>query len=404
MHSCLNRRLLVGLSILAAALAGCDDAGDAEPRAATVRDSAGVMIVESPAALADRLLGWALSAEPEVRIGVVEGDPDYQLSLVTGAASLPDGRIAVVNGGTQEVRFFSPAGEFLQSVGRQGRGPGEFQFPQLLPAPSYDSLLIADFLANRFTFIGSDGGFGRFITPAWPPAEPLGWLGGGSVLMQRSGATATPDTPEGLITNEITFLTASLDGGSTGTVAQLPGPRIWVWKTPRQIIFTSVPFDGVPSAAVGADEIYIAPGGPPEVRVYGEDGALRRVLRIERASEPLARSEWDDLVEAQVADEDTPGEQAALRGRYARMPMPDQKPAFRRVLVDAAGQAREEHFRADTLAAAGWTVFDRGGTALGTVQTPAGLVVQQIGRDFVLGRARDELDIEYVVRYRLAPS
>jgi hypothetical protein len=35
------------------------------------------------------------------------------------------------------------------------------------------------------------------------------------------------------------------------------------------------------------------------------------------------------------------------------------------------------------------------------VQTPAGLTVYQIGPDWILGRVRDELDVESVRVYRL---
>jgi hypothetical protein len=46
-------------------------------------------------------------------------------------------------------------------------------------------------------------------------------------------------------------------------------------------------------------------------------------------------------------------------------------------------------------------VFDRDGRYLGTVETPAGFYVHQIGADFVLGRWLDELDVEYVSMHRL---
>ncbi len=50
---------------------------------------------------------------------------------------------------------------------------------------------------------------------------------------------------------------------------------------------------------------------------------------------------------------------------------------------------------------AGITLVENGGLAgrhrmLGTVEMPGDLMVQQIGRDFVLGYAWDELEVEYM--------
>ena len=43
-----------------------------------------------------------------------------------------------------------------------------------------------------------------------------------------------------------------------------------------------------------------------------------------------------------------------------------------------------------------WTVLDSRGFVQGFVETPSRLVVHQIGEDFILGKALDELGVEYV--------
>jgi hypothetical protein len=48
-----------------------------------------------------------------------------------------------------------------------------------------------------------------------------------------------------------------------------------------------------------------------------------------------------------------------------------------------------------------WTVFAPEGRALGTVETPPGLRIMEIGADYVLGVWRDDLDVEHVRMYRL---
>jgi hypothetical protein len=51
-----------------------------------------------------------------------------------------------------------------------------------------------------------------------------------------------------------------------------------------------------------------------------------------------------------------------------------------------------------------WNVFDRDGALLGAVSVPARLRVKQIGTDFVLGVAVDDLGIEHVQLYSLTRS
>jgi hypothetical protein len=48
-----------------------------------------------------------------------------------------------------------------------------------------------------------------------------------------------------------------------------------------------------------------------------------------------------------------------------------------------------------------WLVFDTDGQWLGTVDMPAAFTVNEIGPDYVLGVARDSLDVQYVRMYRL---
>jgi hypothetical protein len=51
-----------------------------------------------------------------------------------------------------------------------------------------------------------------------------------------------------------------------------------------------------------------------------------------------------------------------------------------------------------------WWVFSSDGARLGTAHTPTGLRVQVIGDGVVWGVATDDLDVNYIVRYRLSSS
>ncbi len=62
-------------------------------------------------------------------IGIEMGDSNYVFGQIIGADVLPDGRIAVLDLQKNSISLFSPSGDFIELVGRQGSGPGEFMLP-----------------------------------------------------------------------------------------------------------------------------------------------------------------------------------------------------------------------------------------------------------------------------------
>jgi hypothetical protein len=48
-----------------------------------------------------------------------------------------------------------------------------------------------------------------------------------------------------------------------------------------------------------------------------------------------------------------------------------------------------------------WIVLDDQGQTVARVQTPPGVMVLEIGSDYIVGLSRDELDVESVSLYRL---
>jgi hypothetical protein len=75
--------------------------------------------------------------------------------------------------------------------------------------------------------------------------------------------------------------------------------------------------------------------------------------------------------------------------------------AYGRLLVDSEGNLWVADYSEERDDEGTWSVFDPEGRFLGTVETPTGGRVHQIGDDFVLGIWRDELNVEYVRLYEL---
>jgi hypothetical protein len=314
---------------------------------------------------------------------------------------MPDGRTLVVNAGTQELRFFDPAGAFLHSVGRQGQGPGEFQYPLLIPALEYDTIHVFD-RAGRVVVFDSDGRLVR--THNVRMAFPVGILTNGRVLTDRNTALAGFDSPEGIVQNDVIYELVDPVSGASDTIAQVAGQALFLGNTDGRISFTQVPFDVPPNAATAGARFYVTPGEAAEVRVFDGAGVERERYRILLPAEPLSREAWDRIIVERVKGAPDQAGRAELERRYARMSPPAALPAIERILVDMAGHIWLERYSGDRTAPRQWFVLDATGRALGRVETPAGFVIEHIGRDFVLGRWPAGDDAERVGRYRLRRS
>ncbi|MYA33339.1 MAG: hypothetical protein F4164_05510 [Gemmatimonadales bacterium] len=84
----------------------------------------GRVVISSPDSPSSRAARAPTLVE-ELRIGSVEGDCDAFASVVSLFVDGP-GRIYVADLGANTIRIFSPSGACLQTLGRDGSGPGEF--------------------------------------------------------------------------------------------------------------------------------------------------------------------------------------------------------------------------------------------------------------------------------------
>ena len=102
----------------------------------TIRDSAGIEIVENHAPVWDGDDFWTVDPEPEFvlgGLGAAPGDSAHLIWNIFGAKPLSDGRIVMLNpDGDNKVLVFEPSGRLAALFGRSGRGPGEFQYPMRL--------------------------------------------------------------------------------------------------------------------------------------------------------------------------------------------------------------------------------------------------------------------------------
>ena len=99
---------------------------------------------------------WSLDTAAGVVIGEVDGPDEYVFGQISGVVVDAARRIHVADPQTKRITVFSAEGRFLQHVGRNGEGPGEFRHVSgLAEAPGGFAAL--DPILRRVTVFGPAG-------------------------------------------------------------------------------------------------------------------------------------------------------------------------------------------------------------------------------------------------------
>ena len=407
---------LAALALLAAA-AACDrtdPAADPAPEVplVVVRDSAGIEIVENLAPEWDEGDQWTVAVEPSVVIGGYRGvdetvDSSHLVWSVGDVRPLSDGRIAVLSGGEKKLFLFESSGEFAGSIGREGRGPGEFGYPEHLQVLPGDTLVVWDFMFGAISHFNPSGELlrdwrvdvGALLTSMreWDrrlPERVALPLADGSFVVE---AYLTPlgFYPPSPYRSPFEYFRIDSTYGAHSLGRWEGREHIYEPGMPA-----SIPFPPEAYLATGGSPIsvYVTNGDEYEVHEYSDAGALRRIIRRNADPIPITAGDterWKEDWERQNAEYSWEPWDAVM----AELPPREFRPAVVGLVVDSEGHLwvadRKERANSD------WSVFDPAGRWLGTVELPLHRV-EWIGEDLIVGVTVDpDIGVEVVEGYRL---
>jgi hypothetical protein len=386
--------------------AGCDAAGGSEA-ATVVRDSAGISIVENSHSMWRSGQGWRLSATPEVVVGDRLDDPDYELFRVTGAVRLPDGRLVIANSGTQELRFYDATGVHLRTVGRQGGGPGEFEWVGWMARYGADSLIAWDSRLRRISVFDRSGDFQRnenledqtyFADFAFSD----GTLIAREMVMMMMGGDGD-EIIEGSQRRTVQYASFAPTGERLGDMGPFPEDEYWIDVEEHMHRWLRV-FGGRTVRALADSIFWVGTGRTYTLNGYDRNGRLvRQVRNLTHKPAPVIAGDVTQWVEETMAGMES-GMADHMRSFFESIPPPEMMPPYDDLVVDTEGNLWVERYQRPGESQHVWTVFDPEGQMLGAVDVPGGVSVLEIGNDYVLGQWQDEFDIEQVHLYRLIKS
>jgi hypothetical protein len=342
----------------------------------------------------------SLAEKPRLMIGNAT-DSAYRFRQVRGVMLFADGRIAVADGASLQLRLFSPEGRFLSASAGRGNGPGQILNMHWARRLKGDTIAINSGLSSAALY-SSTGQFVRtavFAPGVVPPARPrllVALLHGGlgvvtplpNVTPRPTGSRWTESLPLELVT----------DSGSPprqlGTVPYLEMEQ--VSSGPMPIWLSSI---GV--FAASDERFYAGFGDRYQIRVYASDGKLQSIIRRAWTPTPITADDWERWVVewSKLWVRSTGAEREREIQQVRESPWAEQNPAFSQFIVDRGGRlwVREAHWQ-DAIAAGSlvdvpavpseWSVFDARGRWLGDVRMPTGFLPFEIGTDYVAGILR----------------
>ncbi len=341
---------------------------------------------------------------PTLDIGS-ESSTQTQFNGVTGILRMPGGEIVVANGTSQELRVFSATGEFLRTLGPNGRmvymraldriwaGRADTIYAaEVLPAESnLLTFTLKGFVSKRRIGASNAGGIypidrlpdGHLVISA--AARGPSRMGGMGTFMDSTpvGVLSLTDVSRpywiGMLRNE-TMLLPQRGGGRGRGSQRIP-----------------YPYGRSTSVAVSGDRVWIGDSETGTITQYNSLGRGLTVFSSPTPARPLdtaAIRRQRASVLSDAMNWDNPESLVPL-------PITGKAPRFTRFIAGTNGEMWIEVFDENKVAMKSYVVVNRSGKAIGRVVMPRRMVPFLIGPMDVMGVATDDDGLEHVVRYSL---
>lgn len=326
---------------------------------------------------------WADTVVLEVDIGGTAADT--VLMLPTAATRLSNGVIVVADPYVPAVRYFSPDGELVRSVGTKGEGPGEFEAPFWLQQCGIDSVFAWDAGQMRVSVLDGTGSVVRQYRIDKSPA----------IFECSRNGVFVGDGP--------------LSGVQASLRTRNPGPlRVWdrqgqVLRTLGEVpLFEFRPLGKATKLALSDSLIFVGTADSAWVDVLDFNGRRVGGVTIGAAPRKPTGREYDLAIEYQASAFRTQGERdqsKVMLRRWFPEP-PDVVPPYTQLFVDPD----ETLWAVTSFPWDSVTVLQAvtsTGKQLGEVRLPRSIKVFEVGDGYVLGTYETEDGVPHVALYRI---
>ncbi len=350
---------------------------------------------------------------------VIGEAPDW-LTTVGDLLVAADGSMYVVQPEERLVRKFASDGEPALSIGRRGRGPGEFLTPRTVGWLA-DTLMVADWRLRRISAFSPSGDVHYTITTGVRASVshlPLAVLTNGRILAEQSWDY------QQVVEGRRTVRHLLLLDREGATVADFANLAFGIFSAMVEIVVPSGPTLTFTEHPFSNSDLWdVDPEGSGVVVITQADLDPENPQFLVTRLAPSGREEWSRsfrYTPQPVTDAMARDTIAAITKWFVSYPLFGQQvphgqieravrkairmPSFvAPVSAVVAGRDGTTWIRREAIGEQhpAWMVLDEQGAWIAQLRMPAGLRVYQADRDHVWGVEVDELDAPRVVRYRV---
>jgi hypothetical protein len=382
------------------ALFACTQTTADSPSAVT--DSAGIRIVTGATH------GSARVQEPPVlTIGTDDHGPEYLFTEIVLAARLPTDHVVVADSRELSLRWYSAAGEFLFSAGREGEGPGEFRRITHVTVTPGGGVAVFDSGLNRVSWFSPEGAYLASSAVDVPNARMIGADSTGAVFLTFHEAPSEP-TSAGTLVRSPVDIVDSRSGTLTRSSSVAEHEQIVVLFTTsagsRGRVSYDVPLSAPVMAGLTSTGYVIADATTNQLVYRARDG---RVLQIARVADWTPRSisggDRNDYVNRVVSSlnvSDPERNRAAERAARERLSMlgSDRRlPAMDHLIVGEDDEVWVRDYAPG--ASERWRHYDSAANLVAVVEFPEGFVLTGVSGSSLTGYTLSTLGVPTVQVY-----
>jgi hypothetical protein len=302
------------------------------------------------------------------------------------------------------LRVFEPSGELVANLGREGAGPGEFQFVVGMWVVPPDTIRVLDAATRRITTYLETGSLveSHRVTLGSGPEASRGspdlvvdGLPRGEVVLGWTIATLAggPSSQDSMVFGRF---------GSTGELRQVIGEEPGMRRSAGSpIVFTPFPF-----AVVLGDSLYFTNGQDARISVRGVSGGDTRSLEL-----PIEMVSVGDAWRL-MADALRRKNKGVVPQRIAELPKAGSVPRIGGLLVGGHDEiwakvfdpgADPVYVKSGSWGAGGeWLVVSRDGTLEAKISMPRDFMPTDVRGGEVLGIQTDSLGVQTLAVYRIS--
>jgi len=286
--------------------------------------------------------------EEDLSIGNEE-DENYVFYRARGISVDSEGNILVLDAGNNRIQKYDKDGKYLQSIGKQGQGPGEFERPSTLYLDTDDNIYVED-SGSKVIIFDKEGEFKNTITLTEftrPIMRELGVTKEGNLIAQTmSRGERKSDMPM----DYDSFFNIDLinsDGAIIKTLASFRWERSGVIRTERTIIGTN---------NLCTPRLCLCPINE-DLAIYGYSidyslfaingkGEAVYIIKKDEPPQPVTGAEKEKVIDRRMrAQKENERMPQISRSKYASaLKFPKHKPFFERIIKDDKDRIYVEKF------------------------------------------------------------